>query len=58
MGPKIEAGVRFLDEGGRAAIITSSEHVCAACAGLHGTWLVPDQDGPSTTAAVESAAAA
>jgi carbamate kinase len=58
MGPKIEAGVRFLDEGGRAAIITSSEHVSAACAGCHGTWLVPDREGPSATAAVEPAAAA
>jgi carbamate kinase len=58
MGPKVEAGVRFLDEGGRAAIITSSEHVSAACGGRHGTWLVPDREGPSTTAAVEPAAAA
>jgi carbamate kinase len=58
MGPKIEAGVCFLDEGGRAAIITSSEHVSAACAGRHGTWLVPDREGPSATAAVEPAAAA
>ena len=58
MGPKIEAGVTFLDEGGRAAVITATEHVSAACAGLHGTWLVPDQDGPSSTAAVTPAAAA
>ena len=58
MGPKIEAGVRFLEEGGRAAIVTSSEHVSAACAGRHGTWLVPDREGPSATAAVEPAEAA
>ena len=58
MGPKIEAGVRFLDEGGQAAIITSSEHVSAACAGRQGTWLVPDREGPSATAVVEPAAAA
>jgi carbamate kinase len=58
MGPKIEAGVTFLADGGSAAVITAAEHVSAACAGLHGTWLVPDRDGPSSTAAVTPAAAA
>jgi carbamate kinase len=57
MGPKIEAGVRFVAEGGRAAVITSGDHLAAACGGRHGTWLVPDGDGPSMTAAVEHAAA-
>jgi carbamate kinase len=56
MGPKIEAGVRFVEEGGRAAVITSGDHLAAACAGRHGTWLVPDRDGPSTTAAEPAAA--
>ena len=57
MGPKIEAAVTFLQEGGRAAVITSAAHLAAACDGRHGTWLVPDREGPSTTAAVEPAAA-
>ncbi|MGZ4178418.1 MAG: carbamate kinase [Solirubrobacteraceae bacterium] len=58
MGPKIEAGARFVNRGGRAAVITSGEHLVSACAGRHGTWIVPDRDGPSCAAVVEPVAAA
>jgi carbamate kinase len=58
MGPKIEAGARFVGRGGRAAVITSGEHLVSACAGRHGTWLVPDRDGPSCAAVAEPVAAA
>lgn len=56
MGPKIEAGARFVEEGGRAAVITSGDHLAAACDGRHGTWLVPDRAGPSVTATEPAAA--
>lgn len=37
MGPKVEAGIRFVEEGGREAIITSADHVRAALDGKAGT---------------------
>jgi carbamate kinase len=37
MGPKVHAGVRFVEEGGREAIITSADHVRAALDGKTGT---------------------
>jgi carbamate kinase len=42
MGPKIEAALRFLRHGGKEAIITSYEHLCAAAQGSAGTHIVPD----------------
>lgn len=40
MGPKVEAGVRFVEEGGREAIITSLDRVRAAIDGEAGTHIV------------------
>jgi carbamate kinase len=40
MGPKIEAALRFLDEGGELAVITSPELLAATLSG---------QGGPSGT---------
>lgn len=45
MGPKVEAAVSFLDNGGRLAVITSPEHAGAALAGEHGTRIVRGSDG-------------
>ena len=42
MGPKVESVLRFLDNGGREAVITSFEHLCAAIDGTSGTCIVPD----------------
>lgn len=41
MGPKVESALRFLRGGGREAIITSYEYLCAAVAGSAGTHIVP-----------------
>ena len=41
MGPKMEAAVRFVEAGGREAIITSLERGPAALAGHAGTRIVP-----------------
>jgi carbamate kinase len=40
MGPKIEAGICFVERGGSECIITSSEHVAAAVEGRAGTHIV------------------
>lgn len=40
MGPKVEAGVRFVEGGGREAIITSLDRVQAAIDGSAGTHIV------------------
>ncbi len=40
MGPKVAAGVRFVEEGGREAIITSLDRVRAAIDGEAGTHIV------------------
>jgi carbamate kinase len=45
MGPKVESALRFLQNGGREAIITSCEHLCQAVAGTAGTHLFSDQGG-------------
>jgi carbamate kinase len=42
MGPKIESVLRFLRNGGREAVITSSENLCQAVAGSAGTHMVAD----------------
>jgi carbamate kinase len=46
MGPKIEGAVRFAETSG-SAVITDAEHLAAAVRGHHGTWVVPDAQGPS-----------
>jgi carbamate kinase len=46
MGPKIEGAARFVSGGG-SAVITDSAHLATAVRGHHGTWIVPDRDGPS-----------
>jgi carbamate kinase len=46
MGPKIEGAARFVGGGG-SAVITDSAHLATAVRGHHGTWIVPDRDGPS-----------
>ncbi|HEY1271682.1 MAG TPA: carbamate kinase [Terriglobales bacterium] len=42
MGPKVESVLRFLQWGGREAVITSYEHLCTAVDGHAGTHIVPD----------------
>ncbi len=49
MGPKVESAVRFVRDGGRAAIVTSAERLLDAVDGVAGTWVVPDAEGPSAT---------
>jgi len=39
MGPKIEAAVDFIEQGGEECIITSTERVAEAVAGNRGTHL-------------------
>jgi carbamate kinase len=41
MGPKVKAAIRFLEDGGREAIITAPEALAAALAGTDGTRIVP-----------------
>jgi carbamate kinase len=37
MGPKVEAAVRFVEAGGRFAVITSLDHIAEAVTGRFGT---------------------
>jgi len=41
MGPKIRAVIKFLEEGGKEALITSPENIECALAGETGTRIVP-----------------
>ena len=41
MGPKVEAAIRFVENGGREAIITSLDKTAAALAGETGTRVTP-----------------
>ncbi len=41
MGPKVEAAVRFVEAGGRRAVITSLDHIADAIDGLAGTVVEP-----------------
>jgi carbamate kinase len=41
MGPKIRAVIRFLEEGGKRALITSAECLLDALDGKAGTWILP-----------------
>ncbi len=40
MGPKIEAGIAFVEQGGEECIITSTEQVARALRGEAGTHIV------------------
>jgi carbamate kinase len=51
MGPKVESAARFVNGGGRAAIVTSIEQLVDAVGAGAGTWIVPDAEGPSVSAA-------
>ncbi len=42
MGPKIESVLRFLNHGGKEAVITSCDHLREAVAGTAGTHMFPD----------------
>jgi carbamate kinase len=42
MGPKIEAAISFLEQGGKEVIITRPEKALAALAGQAGTHVYPD----------------
>jgi len=42
MGPKIESVLRFLENGGKQAVISSYEHLCDAIDGSAGTSIYPD----------------
>ena len=42
MAPKIEAVIRFLENGGKQALITDPPNIARALAGQTGTWIVPD----------------
>jgi carbamate kinase len=46
MGPKVESVLRFLNQGGREAIITSEESLCQAVAGSTGTHVVLEKKVP------------
>jgi carbamate kinase len=41
MAPKIEAILRFLEHGGKQALITNPENIGRALKGETGTWIVP-----------------
>jgi len=47
MGPKVRAIITYLEQGGRAALITMPETIGKALAGQTGTWIVPDTSGDS-----------
>lgn len=42
MGPKIQAVINYLEQGGQAGLITRPEAISRALAGAGGTWVVPD----------------
>ena len=42
MGPKIDAAIRFLENGGSRVVIGRIEEAMAALDGTAGTWIVPD----------------
>lgn len=41
MLPKIQAILRYMEKGGKKALITDPEHILAALEGKTGTWIVP-----------------
>ncbi len=42
MEPKIESIIRYLEAGGKQALITDPPHITAALRGETGTWVLPD----------------
>jgi carbamate kinase len=42
MGPKVQAVINYLEQGGQAGLITRPEAISRALAGASGTWIVPD----------------
>jgi carbamate kinase len=42
MGPKVRAIINYLEQGGRAALITMPETIGRALSGKTGTWIKPD----------------
>jgi len=42
MGPKVDSALRFLRSGGKKAVISSCQNLCAAVAGCAGTHIFPD----------------
>jgi hypothetical protein len=55
MGPKVESVLRFLSNGGREAIVTSSENLCRAVAGSAGTHILAEDTGQSIQAKLQLA---
>lgn len=55
MGPKVESAVRFASRFGRA-VITDPDCLGEALDGDGGTWIVPDDEGPSLVAPAPAAA--
>ena len=45
MGPKVDAACRFVEHGGRAAVITNLDHIVEGVAGETGTVVVPNEQG-------------
>jgi carbamate kinase len=42
MGPKVDAACRFVEKGGRYAVISNLDSIVDAVAGTGGTVVVPD----------------
>ena len=42
MGPKVRAIINYLEQGGRAALITMPETIGRALSGQTGTWIKPN----------------
>ncbi|MDP9344577.1 MAG: carbamate kinase [Actinomycetota bacterium] len=55
MGPKIDSAIRFVSNSGRA-VITDPGHLGNVLDGDQGTWIVPDEEGPSHAAPAPAAA--
>jgi len=54
MGPKVDAVCRFVEQGGRYAVITNLHHIIDGVAGEDGTVVVPDQSAPEKPTEGES----
>ncbi|CAN5262579.1 carbamate kinase [soil metagenome] len=54
MGPKVDAVCRFVEQGGRYAVITNLEHIIEGVAGEAGTVVVPDESGHPESAPPET----
>jgi carbamate kinase len=56
MGPKVESVLRFLENGGKQAVISSYEHLCEAIEGHAGTSVYPDAAALERAQAAQAAA--